>query len=151
MKTKLLFAIGAGFLHLSFCSLSWGDPQYSIPWYKIAGGGGTSTNATFSLSGTIGQADASSQMSSGNLSMTGGYWVMHALQTLGAPTLYITHTANNVTVYWQDASGWSLQQNPDVANPLNWTTRTGWTTANGTNYLSLTSPLGNMFFRLNHQ
>ena len=32
--------------------------QYSIDWHKIAGGGGTSTNGQFTLSGTIGQSDA---------------------------------------------------------------------------------------------
>ena len=36
--------------------------SYSINWYKVAGGGGTSTNAQFSLSGTIGQPDASGAM-----------------------------------------------------------------------------------------
>ena len=32
--------------------------QYSIDWYKIAGGGGTSTGGTYAVSGTIGQHDA---------------------------------------------------------------------------------------------
>ena len=31
---------------------------YSIDWYKIAGGGGTSTDGTYPVSGTIGQPDA---------------------------------------------------------------------------------------------
>ena len=29
--------------------------SYSIDWYKIAGGGGTSTGGTYQVSGTIGQ------------------------------------------------------------------------------------------------
>ena len=32
--------------------------SYSIDWYKIAGGGGTSTGGVYSVSGTIGQNDA---------------------------------------------------------------------------------------------
>ncbi len=48
--------------------------QPSIPWYTIDGGGGTSTGGAFSLSGTIGQADASGPMTGGNFSLTGGYW-----------------------------------------------------------------------------
>ena len=48
--------------------------QYSIDWYKIAGGGGTSTGGTYSVSGTIGQPDASGPMTGGNYSLTGGFW-----------------------------------------------------------------------------
>jgi hypothetical protein len=35
--------------------------SYSIDWYKVSGGGGTSTGATYQVSGTIGQPDAGSQ------------------------------------------------------------------------------------------
>jgi len=40
----------------------------SINWYEAAGGGGTSTNGQYSLSGTIGQPDASGAMTGGNYS-----------------------------------------------------------------------------------
>ena len=33
--------------------------SYSIDWYKVAGGGGTSTNGQYSVNGTIDPADAS--------------------------------------------------------------------------------------------
>ena len=60
--------------------------NYSIDWYKIAGGGGTSTNGAYSLTGTIGQPDASSAMSGGNYSVTGGFWsLISVVQTAGAP------------------------------------------------------------------
>jgi len=36
--------------------------QCSIDWYKIAGGGGTSTGGVYSASGTIGQPDAGGAM-----------------------------------------------------------------------------------------
>jgi len=36
-------------------ALSASAQSYSIDWFKVAGGGGTSTNAQYSLSGTIGQ------------------------------------------------------------------------------------------------
>src|ERR1035437_1377725 len=48
--------------------------SYSIDWYKIAGGGGTSTGGTYQVSGTIGQPDASGAMAGGNYSLTGGFW-----------------------------------------------------------------------------
>ena len=50
--------------------------SYNISWYKVAGGGGVSTNATYQLSGTIGQPDASAQMTGGNYSVTGGFWAL---------------------------------------------------------------------------
>ena len=40
---------------------------YSIAWYKISGGGGTSTNGQYALSGTIGQHDAGTAMTGGGL------------------------------------------------------------------------------------
>jgi len=53
-----------------------------------------------------------------------------------------------VTVYWQDVSGWSLQQNNNLTVPAGWTGSSGMTTSNGTNYLTITPPTGNLFFRL---
>jgi hypothetical protein len=70
------------------------------------------------------------------------------VQTAGAPTLYISDSGNTVTVYWQNVSGWSLQQNNNLAIPANWSASGGVTTTNGTNYLNLASPTGNLFFRL---
>ena len=66
----------------------------------------------------------------------------------GAPTLYITGSGNTVTVFWQDVSGWSLQQNNNLTVPAGWTGSSGVTTSNGTNYLNITPPTGNLFFRL---
>src|ERR1019366_8869831 len=68
--------------------------SYSIDWYKIAGGGGTSTGGTYSVSGTIGQPDASGAMSGGSYSLTGGFWSLYAVNMPGAPVLTITHVGN---------------------------------------------------------
>ena len=123
--------------------------QYSIDWYKIAGGGGTSTGGTFTVSGTIGQPDAGGPMTGGNYSLTGGFWsLISVAQTPGAPTLYISHAGNTVTVYWQDVSGWSLQQNNSLTTPAGWSVNSSWTTTSGTNHLTITPPTGNLFFRL---
>jgi hypothetical protein len=125
--------------------------SYSIDWYKIAGGGGTSTGATYQVSGTIGQPDAGGAMTGGNYSLTGGFWALiSVVQTPGAPTLKISRSGNLVTVYWQDAPGWNLQQNNNLALPAGWSANGSWTTANGTNFLTLPSPAGNLFFRLTH-
>ena len=124
--------------------------SYSINWYKIAGGGGTSSGGSYTLSGTIGQPDASTTMTGGNYSLTGGFWAaISVVQTAGAPTLYISESGSTVTVYWQNVSGWVLQQNNSLANPAGWTQNDNWSpNANGTNSLKLTSPAGNSFFRL---
>jgi hypothetical protein len=126
--------------------------SYSIDWYKIAGGGGTSTGGTYTVSGTIGQPDAGGAMTGGNYSLTGGFWsLISVVQTAGAPTLNISHSGNAVTIYWQDVSGWSLQQNSDLTVTNGWSASGGVTTTNGINYLNLTAPAGNLFFRLQHQ
>ena len=125
--------------------------SYSIDWYKIAGGGGTSTNGQYAVTGTIGQPDAGGAMTGGNYSVTGGFWsLISVVQAPGAPTLNISHSGSTVTVFWQDVSGWSLQQNNNLSLPGNWSASGGWTPSNGTNYLNVISPSGNLFFRLQH-
>ncbi|HTV39899.1 MAG TPA: hypothetical protein VMF08_04950 [Candidatus Sulfotelmatobacter sp.] len=122
---------------------------YSINWYKIAAGGGISANGQYSLTGTIGQPDASTPMTGGNYSLTGGFWAfISVVQTPGAPMLYISQSGNTVTVYWQNVSGWTLQQNSSLTAPANWTLNSSWTTSNGTNYVNITPSAGNEFFRL---
>lgn len=136
-----------------FCGLlipALGQAQsYSIDWYKIAGGGGTSTGSVYSVSGTIGQPDASGEMTGGNYSLTDGFWsLIFVVQSIGAPMLNISHSGNTVTIYWQDISGWSLQQNNNLAVTNGWMFSSGVTITNGVNYFNLTSPSGNVFFRL---
>jgi hypothetical protein len=144
MKVLILFCL----LVLTSCLTVWSQ-SYSINWHKIAGGGGTSTNDQYSLSGTIGQPDASLAMTGGNYSFTGGFWALISIvQTPGAPALYISHSGSTVTVYWQNVSGWILQQSSSINPPVSWTQNNSWATSNGTNYLNLVFPTGKEFFRL---
>ena len=146
MKKLILFCLLA-----SACRLPAWAQQYSIDWYKIAGGGGTSTGATYQVTGTVGQPDAGGTMTGGNYSLTGGFWsLISVVQTAGAPTLYISHSGGTVTVYWQNVSGWNLEQNTNLALSANWTTNSSATPLNGTNILDIVSPAGNLFFRLQH-
>src|SRR5579872_6844207 len=93
--------------------------NYSIDWYKIAGGGGTSTGGTYSVSGTIGQPDASGAMTGGNYSVTGGFWALiQVVQTPGAPKLFISQSGHTVTVYWQNVTGWTLHQSGNLTTPV---------------------------------
>jgi len=71
MNTKKLYALVIGLVAVTGMALS-ANAQYSINWYKIAGGGGTSSNGSYSVSGTIGQPDASG-------AMTGGQYAVRAV------------------------------------------------------------------------
>ena len=126
--------------------------QYSIDWYKIAGGGGTSTGATYQVSGTIGQPDASGALTGGSYSVTGGFWsLISVVQTAGLPNLVVTHSGGGVIISWPDTGNYTLQQNANLALANGWAT-SGYTitTANGTNSITITSPAGNLFFRLSN-
>jgi hypothetical protein len=151
MKTVLKFVACVLLLSTINHGLSTLHAQsYSVDWYKIAGGGGTSTGGTYQVTGTIGQSDASDVMNGGNYSVTGGFWALiQVVQTPGAPMLYVSQSGNTVTVYWQAVAGWNLVQSGNLATPVaSWSASSSPTLSNGTNYLNLVNPSGNLFFRL---
>jgi hypothetical protein len=124
--------------------------NYSIDWFKIAGGGGTSSGGQYSVSGTIGQPDAGGPMSGGGYSLTGGFWSMvAAVPTPGLPSLTITHSGSSIIVSWPDTGSYTLQQNSSLGASGSWTT-SGYavTTANGTCSIAIAPPRGSLFFRL---
>jgi hypothetical protein len=142
---------GISVLLLAWLTATLQAQTYSIDWSKVSGGGGTSTGGVYVVSGTIGQPDSGGPMTGGNYSVTGGFWsLISVVATPGAPALAISHTGGTVTVYWQNVSGWSLQQNSSLTSPASWSASSGMTTANGTNYLNLASPTGKLFFRLSN-
>jgi hypothetical protein len=123
---------------------------YSIDWYKVAGGGGTSTDAVYSVSGTIGQHDAGLMMSGGNYSLSGGFWALFAVQTAGAPLLKIfLTTTNTAVVSWPAPStGFSLQQNTDLST-ANWVAPAETINSDGnTKFIIVSRTTGNRFYRL---
>jgi len=124
--------------------------QYSIDWYNIAGGGGTSTNAACQVTGTLGQPDADGALTGGGYSLTGGYWsLISSVATPGAPNLTITRAGTRVIVSWPATGNYTLQQNGKLAIQSGWIT-SGYTvsTANGTNSITIKSPAGSWYFRL---
>jgi hypothetical protein len=150
MKTKGMKNLVLGALLVFAGAFALRAQNYSIDWHKVSGGGGSSTGGVYSVSGTVGQHDAGGPMTGGSYSLYGGFWALYAVQTPGAPKLYISHSGNTVTVYWQNVSGWSLTQAANLVTP-NWTPSSGITTLNGTNYLALVSPAGSLYFRLRNQ
>ena len=124
--------------------------NYSIDWYTIDGGGGTSTGSVYSVSGTIGQPDAG-RMTGGPYALEGGFWgIIAAVQTPGSPLLRVVLTATNtVVVAWPNTSdGFSLQQNPALGAP-SWTGVTNVPAVVGSEkQVIVAPPVGNRFFRL---
>ena len=126
--------------------------SYDISWMTMDGGGGTSTGGLFSVSGTIGQPDAG-KMSGGNFTVDGGFWgIIAAVQTPGAPLLRVQlTTTNTVVVAWPaPSSGFSLQQNTNVAT-TNWVSVTNAVSVVGSeNQVIISPPVGNRFYRLKY-
>ena len=97
--------------------------NYSIDWFKIAGGGGTSAGGSYSVSGAIGQADAGGPMSGGNFSLTGGFWALPGLvQTPGAPLLSISLNPqlSTLNLFWTPSTPGFTLQSTDRLAPTNW-------------------------------
>jgi hypothetical protein len=145
MVSPLLPVLGLAVTALAFAA------DYSIDWYTVDGGGGTSTGGVYSLSGTIGQPDAGA-MSGGNYTLVGGFWgVVAAIQTPGAPWLTIGRTNASVVVSWPTpAEGFVLQQTPVLsAGPSPWVQVPFPYTTNPSDIrVTFPAPVGNKYFRL---
>jgi hypothetical protein len=127
--------------------------NYSIDWYKVAGGGGTSTNGQYRLSGAIGQPDAGVAMVGTGYSLIGGFWSLLDFQVSPPPLLAISRTATNTAVvFWPAHSpGWILRQN---TNPFTgtWTPPAETLNNDGTyNFIVVSPPAGNRFYRLSNR
>lgn len=120
--------------------------RYAVDWYRVADGGGTSTNTQFVVSGTIAQWDAGGPMTSGRYTVTGGFW-----QLPGGPLLSISYVSpNQLLISWPvPALGcFSLQQTGNLTTQ-NWVDVPNVvTSANGSNQVTVTISPNAQFFRL---
>ena len=151
MKTLIWTAL----LSLTACVV---NAQYSIDRHKVAGGGGASSGGIYEVGGTMGQADAGGPLSGGPVtgtnyySLTGGFWALiNVVQMPGVPKLVIVPNGSaSVKLRWPDpaTNSYTLQQNANLST-TNWVT-SGYTVTNGfgTNFCTITPPVGNLFFRL---
>jgi hypothetical protein len=145
MNTQTLKSLAAGALLIAGAAIPLQAQQYAIGWYKVSGGGGTSTGGVYSVSGTVGQHDAGGPMTGGSYSLYGGFWALYAVQTPGAPLLTITLAGNQAIISWPpSATGWTLQTNANVSTPM-WSDYSG---AVVNNSITNSPPRGNVFFRL---
>src|SRR5687767_8946379 len=89
-------------------------PQaYSIDWYTVDGGGGTSEGGIYSISGTAGQPDAGVH-SGGVFELDGGFWTV----AVEYPRLYVSNTPAGVMIYWdRPALGFVLDEAPLLRTP----------------------------------
>lgn len=126
---------------------------YTIDWYSIDGGGGTSSGGNFTLTGTIGQPDAGTA-AGGNYTLTGGFMsVVTVIQTPGGPLLNVTRQGNSVIISWPDPStDFVLQETGALATP---SVNTSWgnnqgaiTISGGEKRVTIAAPVGNKYFRL---
>jgi hypothetical protein len=120
--------------------------SFSLDWFTIAGGGGTSTGGVYSVSGTIGQPDAGATMTNGQYSVTGGFWVLPtAVQVSGAPTLAIAPaTPGQATLSWTPATPGFVLQETWALSPANWTN----SPSGATNPVVVPAALPTKFYRL---
>jgi len=127
--------------------------SYSIDWHKVAGGGGTSTNGQYNLSGAIGQHDAAAGMVGTGYSLMGGFWSVIDFEVSPAPLLAIRHTATNTAVvFWPSPSpGWTLRQNTSPFTGA-WTPPAETLNDDGTyRFIIVNPPAGSRFYRLSNR
>jgi len=142
MKTTL-----AALVSLVLSATSVFAQNYSIDWFTIDGGGGTSTGGVYSVSGTIGQPDAG-VLSGGSYSLIGGFWgAIIPIQQEGGPTLYIQNQLNGTAkIYWApNTPGFVLQEAAALSpTPVSW----GNAPVTYTNGAIIPASLQTRFFRL---
>src|SRR5262249_53060692 len=129
--------------------------SFSIDWFTVDGGGGTSSGGTFAVSGTVGQPDAGPVMSGGNFSLTGGFWsLLSVVQTPGAPLLSIEQLPGGVRVFWPvPATGFVLEKSPALSSSP---PATVWSLVPIATYqtnatqisVTVSPPVGSTFYRL---
>ena len=144
--TRVGLAILIGLFFISAKVLSVSAQSYSIDWFTIDGGGGTSTGGVYSVSGTIGQPDAGGPMTNGQYSVTGGFWALPtAIQVSGAPTLTMAPAApGQATISWTpNTPGFVLQETLSLS-PTNWVN----SASGATNPITVPATLPTKFYRL---
>jgi hypothetical protein len=126
--------------------------QYSVDWFTVDGGGGTTGDGVYEITGTIGQPDAGSIIA-GNYVIEGGFWSdLEAVPEPPAPGLTIEQVSpSSVLVFWPAPSnGFVLQQNTNLIT-TNWVAVTNLpVVVNGEKQVTVSPLVGNCYFRLNY-
>ncbi len=144
MKTRLKILLLACSLGLN-AFIAAAQP-YTVDRFTVACGGGTSIGGGYTITGTVGQSDASTPLTNGLYSVTGGFWLLpQAVQSTNAPTLAIAAaTPGNAIISWSPAvPGFVLQETFDLS-------LSAWTASpsGDTNPVILPAALPLKFYRL---
>ncbi len=128
--------------------------NFSLPWFTLDGGGGSSAGGPYAVHGTIGQPDAGSA-SGGSFTVQGGFWGVYSVApTPEAPMLFIESVpGRQVRLSWSlPAAGFQLEQAAAAMSPA---ANTAWTLVaaapqtNGVNVSVITpAAAGHRLFRL---
>ena len=143
MKCKTTLLLG---LLLALPLPAFGQTNYTVDWFTIDGGGGTSTGGSFTLSGSVGQPDAGAAMTGGGFTLVGGFWAAPmAVQTPGAPALTVMRAGPGLAaISWNPPTpGFMLQSSPTLIPPT-WTNASSGTT----NPIIIPATLPARFYRL---
>jgi hypothetical protein len=141
--------LGLALLAWICCAQSHAQP-YSLKWYKVFGGAGTSASTAYSLKASTGQQDAGGPITNSLYSVTGGFWSLFANQPQGTPLLSINFTGtNSAQIYWPSPStGFHLQVNASLTT-TNWAAAAESVTNNGVIKFIIVNPTsGTRFYRL---
>ncbi len=149
MKAIQTLAFGAVALLL----VQSGSGQYAIGKKAVASGGGSSTGGAYTVTGTIGQFEASPVSGGISFAVGGGFWY-GGIPTPGAPGLTIRRLPDSgtVRVSWQDpGSIYVLEESfgPNALQPGSWTPVPGpYPVEGGVFVHDIANPTGSRFFRL---
>lgn len=115
---------------------------YSIDWYAVEAGGGTSSSAHYTLSGSIGQPEGGAATSA-NYAFEGGFWP--GLVETGPPpdvTLLIQLSAGGVAISWEPATpGFVLEETDSLSSP-------SWSAAPAGNPVTIAASAKTKFYRV---
>jgi hypothetical protein len=92
--------------------------RFSLDWFTIDGGGGTSVGASFALSGSIGQPDAGT-LRGGVFVLEGGFWSgVMITENFVVPALNIQLVSGIIMISWDPKTpGFVLQQSDSLSSP----------------------------------
>ena len=72
IQTGIVLTLAALLIITAIVFAQSGD--YTLSWWTVDNGGGTSSGGTYAVNGTLGQPDAGSLLNGGQYGIQGGFW-----------------------------------------------------------------------------
>ncbi len=112
----------ASLLLLASRPLARAQDQFRLDWWSVNAGGGTSSDAQFAVSGTLGQRGVG-VMTGGPFMLAGGLWWAVELPAPTAPLLGARLSGNKVVLSWPASEqGCTLETTGDLGDASSWNT-----------------------------